>query len=63
MENDRIPTLREALDDTVGVLYQIRDAFRNGTGGVPMYEVNDVIEAAEAALKYDDAKQKTNKNK
>ena len=42
--------LREALEGTVAILEEIRDAFKNGTGGPRMWEVNDVITEAKAAL-------------
>ena len=42
--------LREALDDTVGLLEGILEAFKQGTGGVYTSDVSEAIDKARAAL-------------
>lgn len=42
--------MREALDAAIGVLEEILDSFERGEGGVPKFEVKEVIEKGYAAL-------------
>lgn len=42
--------LRDALDDTVGLLESILEAFKQGTDGVYMSDVSEAIDKARAAL-------------
>ena len=42
--------LREALEDTTGLLESILEAFSKGTSGVYMSDVMEAIDSARAAL-------------
>ena len=49
-ETDNYTDVREALEEVSGVLERIRDAFKNGTGGVDMWEVNEVLGKSATSL-------------
>ena len=50
MEANDNAALRDALDDAVGLLEGILDAFEHGTGGVYKSDVSEAIDNARAAL-------------